>query len=98
MSSFNEIIHSEKPVLVDFFAEWCGPCKAMAPVLKEVALKLKDNARVLKIDVDKNPKAASHFNIRSVPTLMIFRKGAVVWQRPGVCSEKELIETLQQFM
>ena len=72
MNNFNNIINSEKPVLVDFFAEWCGPCKTMAPILKDVKTQLQENATIIKIDVDKNPEVASIYQIRSVPTLIMF--------------------------
>jgi thioredoxin 1 len=80
MSKFNELINSEQPVLVDFFAEWCGPCKTMAPILKEVASKLDGKARIIKVDIDKNPAAALAYGVRSVPTLILFRKGKIMWR------------------
>ncbi len=74
MSSFQELINSETPVLVDFFATWCGPCKMMSPILQDVASKMGDSARIVKVDVDKNPQAASAFEVRGVPTLIIIKK------------------------
>ena len=95
--TFNEIIQSEKPVLVDFFAEWCGPCKMMAPVLKDVKDSIGDSATILKIDVDKNPQAAAEFQIQGVPTLILFKKGQVLWRQSGVVPKNGLISIINQF-
>jgi thioredoxin 1 len=84
MDSFNDIIQSEKPVLVDFYATWCGPCKMMDPILKELSGLVGESARILKIDVDRNPAAASSYNVMGVPTLIIFKRGKVVWRESGV--------------
>lgn len=95
MSSFQELIQSEKPVLVDFFAEWCGPCKMMAPILKEVKEHLGDAVTIVKVDVDKNPAAASQFQIQGVPTLMIFQEGRVKWRQSGVVPARQLESVLK---
>lgn len=97
MNNFNNLINSEKPVLVDFFAEWCGPCKTMAPILKDVKTQLQDNATIIKIDVDKNPEIASIYQIRSVPTLIMFKQGKPVWKQSGVVPTQELIKLFNQF-
>ena len=92
MEKFEDIIKSEKPVLIDFFATWCGPCKMMHPVLEELHEKVGDKARVMKIDIDKNQELAAIYNVRSVPTLMIFRNGELKWRTSGV----QPIQTLEQ--
>lgn len=96
-SSFNDLIQSDKPVLVDFFAEWCGPCKMMAPILKQVKEDLKENVTIIKVDVDRNPAAAQAYNIQGVPTLMIFQKGQVKWRQSGVVPAGALKQTLLKF-
>lgn len=94
---FNSIIQSDKPVLIDFFAEWCGPCKSMAPILKEVKDKVGDNAQIIKIDVDKNPQLSAKYGIRSVPTLMIFKNGKEMWKQSGVFPSNQLVNLLNQY-
>lgn len=97
MNNFNEIINSDKPVLVDFFAEWCGPCKAMAPILKDVKSLVGDKSTIIKVDIDKNPDTAQAYQVRSVPTLIIFKNGKPVWKQAGVVSAAELIRLINQF-
>lgn len=96
MENFNSIINSGKPVLVDFFAEWCGPCKTMAPILKEVKAKLGDKATIIKVDIDKNQSAAMAYHIKSVPTLILFKNGKAIWKQAGVVPAFELIKLLNQ--
>jgi thioredoxin 1 len=96
MASFSEMINSKKPVLVDFYATWCGPCKAMAPILDRVKSTLGDRATIIKVDVDKNPHAAQEFQVQGVPTLIIFKEGKPVWRKSGVLSAQELEQILTQ--
>ena len=96
MSKFQELINGDTPVLVDFFAEWCGPCKMMAPELKKLAEQQGDRVRVIKIDVDKNQQAAMAYQISSVPTLVLFHKGQIVWRQSGVLSASQLGAILTQ--
>ena len=94
--NFNQIINSEKPVLVDFHAEWCGPCKLQTPVLKEVSREMGAKVRIIKIDVDKNQITAQRYQVRSVPTLILFKNGQPVWRQSGVANKLQLINTINQ--
>ena len=94
--TFQEIIKSEKPVLVDFFATWCGPCKMMAPVLKDVKDELGEQATILKVDVDSNPEAAAAFQIQGVPTFILFKKGEILWRQSGMVPKAGLLNVIKQ--
>ena len=98
MSSFKDIINSNQPVLIDFSTEWCQPCRMMPPILKEVKESLGDKIRILKIDVDKNQAIAQKYAIRSVPTLMVFKKGQVVFNQAGVVPANQLTDIVRQFV
>jgi thioredoxin 1 len=95
--TFDEMIKSDKPVLVDFFAEWCGPCKIMAPVLKEVKAAVGKTASIIKVDVDKSPQAAGKYQVQGVPTFILFKNGKPIWRNSGVIPKAKLIEIIKNF-
>ena len=97
MSSFQEVINSNKPVLVDFFAEWCGPCKMMAPILSETKKALGDSVTIIKVDVDRNQEAAMRYGIQGVPTLILFRNGEIKWRQSGVVPAQTLKQVISQY-
>lgn len=94
MSKFSELINQDTPVLVDFHAEWCGPCKMMSPILKDVKETLKDRVSIIKIDVDKNQAIAAKYQVRGVPTMLLFLNGKQVWRQSGVLQKHELINVI----
>lgn len=93
-NSFENIITSEKPVLIDFFATWCGPCKTLAPILKEVKDNLGERITILKIDVDKNQELAAKYQVRGVPTMILFQNGKQLWRQSGVLAKEEILKTI----
>jgi len=94
MSKFSDIINKDKLVLVDFFAEWCGPCKMMSPILKQVKDNLGDRVSIIKIDVDKNQNLAAKYQVRGVPTLMLFKHGKQIWRQSGLLQKDDLINLI----
>src|SRR5690606_11611515 len=94
MSQFSELINQEKPVLIDFYAEWCSPCKMMSPILKQVKDSLGDSVSILKVDVDKNQSLAAKYQVRGVPTLILFKNGKQLWRQSGVLQKEELINII----
>lgn len=98
MNDFNEIINSEKPTLVDFFATWCGPCRMQAPILEEVKKRLGDKVNIIKIDIDQNEALAQQYNVRSVPTLIIFKDGTPMWRQAGLHQADDIERALTSVM
>lgn len=98
MSKFAELINSKKPVLVDFFANWCGPCKAMDPVLSELKSEMGEKARIVKVDVDANKHAAFTYGISGVPTFVLFKNGKVIWKQSGATPKHQLSNIINQFV
>ena len=96
--NFDSIINDTRPVIVDFHALWCGPCKVQSPILSEIATEFTDRIRVIKIDVDQNTSLASKYHIQGVPTVIIFKNGQLVWRQSGVASKSQLIDLLKQHM
>lgn len=94
--SFKDIIHGDKPVLVDFYADWCGPCKMMAPILQELKGRMGDNLMIIKIDTERNPDVAIHYQVRGIPTLILFKKGQILWQQAGVMAADQLEAIINQ--
>lgn len=92
---FNEIIKSETPVLIDFYADWCGPCKMLAPILKEVKEELGDEVKIIKIDVDKNEQLAAKYQVRGVPTMIVFKNGEQKWRQSGVLQKEDIVKVIQ---
>ncbi len=98
MNDFNQIIAEDRPTLVDFFATWCGPCRAQAPILEDVKTRVGDKANIVKIDIDKNQSLAQIYNVRSVPTLILFKNGKVVWRESGVQMADELERKINEHL
>lgn len=98
MNKFNQLINGDKPVLVDFFATWCGPCQMLAPILKEVKSDLGDDITIIKIDVDKNKQLMMNpqFQVKGVPTIMLFQKGKMLWRQSGVLPKEEIVKSIRQ--
>jgi len=97
MATFSELINGHKPVLVDFYATWCGPCKMMTPILETLKKSIGDAATIIKIDVDKNPQTAAAYQVQGVPTLILFKQGKVLWRQSGVVQSNQLQQIINQY-
>ena len=97
MEKFNKLINKEIPVLVDFYATWCGPCNSLAPILQDVKKEFGEKIAIFKVDVDKNPDLANHFQVRGVPTMILFKKGNNLWRQSGVVSKNDMVAVINQF-
>lgn len=98
MAGFKDIVASDKPVLIDFYADWCGPCKTLAPIIKQVKSQLGDRAKVVKIDIDKNQALSSSLQIQGVPTLMIYKDGEMKWRQSGVVPAQAILQQLEPYL
>ena len=98
METFDDIINGDKPVLVDFYTTWCGPCKAMGPVIEALSSELEGRARILKVDVDKNQAVANQYKVQAVPTLIIFKNGQIMWRNSGAMPKRELLMQIEQYL
>lgn len=98
MENFNELINDVKPTLVDFYATWCGPCKMQSPIIDDVKKELGDTANVVKIDVDENPDLAMRYNVRSIPTLIVFKRGEAIWRGYGVHTAEVLVSRVREYI
>ena len=97
MASFKELIQSEIPVLVDFHATWCGPCKQLAPVIEKVATKFSSRLKIIKVDIDKNASAAQAYQVKGVPTMILFKQGKILWRQSGVVQKSALLDIIKKF-
>ena len=97
-SNFKKIVSTSTPVLVDFYADWCGPCKVLAPILKEVKESMGDSVKIIKIDVDKNPSLAAKYQVRGVPTMIVFKEGKPMWRQSGVLQKKDIVGVLESYL
>ena len=98
MSNFSELVNGDQPVLIDFYADWCGPCKMLAPILKEVKQVVGEDLKIVKIDVDRNQQAASAFQVRGVPTMILFKEGKPVWRQSGVVEKGAIMAAIQPYL